>query len=47
MSAKNAHDACTAFKGQCRRFIFTSTGPVYNPVEGLEIKEGDYDQNTT
>lgn len=44
MSAKNAHDACVAFKGQCKRFIFTSTGSVYNPIAGVELTEKMYDQ---
>ncbi len=44
MSAKNANDSCIAFKGQCKRYIFTSTGSVYNPEDGLELTEKLFDQ---
>lgn len=43
MSAKNANDACTAFKGKCKRYIFTSTGSVYDPENDLELTEELFD----
>lgn len=45
MSAKNANDACIAFKGKCKRYIFTSTGSVYNLQDALELSEDLFDQN--
>lgn len=45
MSAKNANDACIAFKGKCTRYIFTSTGSVYDLQDGVELSEDLFDQN--
>lgn len=44
MSAQAAHIACEAFKGKCKRYIFTSTGSVYNPANGVELSENLFDQ---
>jgi nucleoside-diphosphate-sugar epimerase len=43
MSAKNANDACLAFKGKCKRYIFTSTGSVYDPQNDIELSEELFD----
>lgn len=43
MSAKNADDACHAFKGKCQRYIFASTGSVYDPKNDLELTEELFD----
>lgn len=44
-SAKNANDACVTFKGKCKRYIFTSTGSVYDPQDSVELTEDLFDQN--
>lgn len=43
MSAKNADDACLAFSGKCKRYIFASTGSVYDPQNDLELNEELFD----
>ncbi len=44
MSAKNAHDSCVAFNGKCKRYIFTSTGSVYNPENDIDLFEYYFEQ---
>lgn len=39
MSAKNANDACIAFKGKCKKYIFASTGSVYNATDDVLLTE--------
>lgn len=43
MSAKNAHDACVAFNGKCKKYIFTSTGSVYDPAKDLDLFESFFE----
>ena len=44
MSAKNANDACIAFKGQCKKYVFASTGSVYDPQDDVELVEELFNQ---
>jgi nucleoside-diphosphate-sugar epimerase len=39
MSAKNANDACVAFSGVCRKYVFTSTGSVYDSTDCVKLEE--------
>ncbi len=46
MSGKNAEEACEVFQGQCKRYIMTSTGSVYDFANGVEISEDKFDPKT-
>lgn len=46
MSARAAHDACEVFNGSCRRYIFTSTGSVYDPQNDIDLFEDLFDQGS-
>ena len=43
MSGRSANMAVDAFKNSCKRYVFTSTGSVYNAQSDVELNEEKFD----